>query len=117
MIAVFLRLAMICGAVPVRTVEGSSPKITSRTQWIRFSIAQWPRGQVAIIDGRACSAEETELLQELLFAADDARLEMELSKRELEFMKKATGKLLSGLNAPSIFWFPLSGANSERDDF
>ena len=42
---------------------------------------------------------------------------MELSKRELEFMEKATGKLLSGLNAPSIFWFPLSGANNERDDF
>ena len=34
---------------------------------------------------------------------------MELSERELEFMEKATGKLLSGLNAPSILWFPLSG--------
>ncbi len=38
MIAVFLRLAMTCGAVAVRTVERSSSKVTSRTQCTAFSI-------------------------------------------------------------------------------
>ena len=100
----------------LRADRKSPQTLDAYTTGVRLFL-QWPRSQVAIIDGRACSVRETELLQELLFAADDARLEMELSKRELEFMEKATGKLLSGLNAPSILWFPLSGANSERDDF
>lgn len=34
---------MTWGAVPVRTVEVSSANVTSRTQWVQFSIDQWPR--------------------------------------------------------------------------
>jgi hypothetical protein len=39
--------AMTCGLMPVRAVEASSPKVTSRTQWSWFSIFQWPRIQAA----------------------------------------------------------------------
>lgn len=36
-------VARIRGAVPVRSWERSSSKVTSRTQWMQFSIFQWPR--------------------------------------------------------------------------
>ena len=35
--------AITCAPAPVRTRERSSSKVTSRTQWRRFSIVQWPR--------------------------------------------------------------------------
>jgi hypothetical protein len=35
--------AMTYGPVPVRAVQASLPKVTSRTQWSWFSIFQWPR--------------------------------------------------------------------------
>jgi hypothetical protein len=39
--------AITCAAAPLRTRERSSSKITSRTQWRRFSIVQWPRLKVS----------------------------------------------------------------------
>jgi hypothetical protein len=36
-------VAIILGREPVFTWDESSRKVTSRTQWILFSIAQWPR--------------------------------------------------------------------------
>ena len=42
-IAVFRNAAMTCGSTPVRTVEASSPKTASRTQWSLFSIVQCSR--------------------------------------------------------------------------
>jgi hypothetical protein len=42
-IARLRRVAMTRGREPVRTWEASSPNVTSRTQWILFSIAQCPR--------------------------------------------------------------------------
>jgi hypothetical protein len=36
------KLAMTCGPVPVRTLQASSAKVTSRTQCRPFSIAQCP---------------------------------------------------------------------------
>ena len=36
------RQAMTCGPVPVRTLQASSAKVTSRTQCRPFSIAQCP---------------------------------------------------------------------------
>jgi hypothetical protein len=52
----FLSVAMTWGPVPVRAVEASSPKVTSRTQWSWFSIFQWPRIHVASWSGRAWTA-------------------------------------------------------------
>jgi hypothetical protein len=41
------RLAITRGRLPLRAVEASSPKVTSRTQGSRFSILQCPRSQPA----------------------------------------------------------------------
>jgi hypothetical protein len=42
-IARLRRIAIILGALPERTWERSSSKVTSRTQWLRFSMDQCPR--------------------------------------------------------------------------
>jgi hypothetical protein len=49
------KAAMTVGALPVRTWEASSAKVTSRTQCRPFSIVQWPRSGSARRAGRACS--------------------------------------------------------------
>ena len=49
------RAAMIWGPLAVRSWWRSSSKTTSRTQWSRFSMAQWPRAQAATCSGRAWS--------------------------------------------------------------
>ncbi len=36
-------VAITCGPAPRRTWDRSSSKVTSRTQWSRFSIVQWAR--------------------------------------------------------------------------
>ena len=36
-------VASTWGAAPVRTWQRSSPNVTSRTHWRRFSIPEWPR--------------------------------------------------------------------------
>ena len=41
--AVLRKAAMIWGVEPHRTCERSSSKVTSRTQWERFSMRQWWR--------------------------------------------------------------------------
>ncbi len=40
---VLRRAASTSGTLPTRTWERSSAKVTSRTQWERFSICQWAR--------------------------------------------------------------------------
>ena len=51
--AMAFRLARFGGPFPVRARQASSPSAVSRTRWLRFSTAQWPRF-------RACrSARET----------------------------------------------------------
>jgi len=37
------RVAITCGPAPRRIWERSSSKVTSRTQWRRFSMVQWAR--------------------------------------------------------------------------
>jgi hypothetical protein len=54
-IARLRKVAMTVGALPVRTWEASSAKVTSRTQCRPFSIVQWPRSRSARRAGRACS--------------------------------------------------------------
>jgi len=41
------RVAITCGAAPVRIWERSSSKVTSLTQWSRVSMPQWPCTQAA----------------------------------------------------------------------
>ena len=53
--AVFRIPAMICGSTPVLTVEASSRKTTSRTQWSLFSIVQCWRRSVSKSAAEACS--------------------------------------------------------------
>lgn len=51
LIARLRRLAMTWAAFPARTGERSSSKVTSRTQWSRFSIPQWPANVVGELGG------------------------------------------------------------------
>src|SRR5665213_2522198 len=48
-------VAMTRGALPTRIWERSSPKVTSRTQWMRFSMPQCPRTSSASSFGPARS--------------------------------------------------------------
>ncbi len=43
LVARLRRVAMARGPLPVRICERSSSKVTSRTQWRRFSMPQCPR--------------------------------------------------------------------------
>jgi len=52
-IARFRKAAMAWAAAPLRTRERSSSKVTSLTQWSRFSMLQWPRANPRILDGGA----------------------------------------------------------------
>ena len=47
--------ARISGASPVRTRQASSPRLMSRTQCSRFSIARWPRAIASSRPAGACS--------------------------------------------------------------
>src|SRR5664279_1771625 len=49
LMATLRQVAMTRGACPVRTWDWSSAKLTSRTQWRRFSTPQWPRTQAASV--------------------------------------------------------------------
>ena len=49
-------VAMTRGALPVRTVDPSSPKVTSRTQCSLFSMAQWSLARLPSCSGSARSA-------------------------------------------------------------
>ncbi len=53
LIAVFRMVAMTWGALPVRIWERSSSKVTSRHQWIRFSMPQCPWTHPASVAGGA----------------------------------------------------------------
>ena len=53
LIAVLRRVAMTWGPWPVRIWDLSSSKVTSRTQWRRFSIPRWPWTQAARTRGGA----------------------------------------------------------------
>jgi len=74
---------MTWGPVPVRAVERSSPKVTSRTQCSWFSICQWPRIHAASWADRAWAAGSLRLwvradraeLDPVLYRAMVARLE------------------------------------------
>jgi hypothetical protein len=50
--------AITCAPAPLRTRERSSSKVTSRTQWRRFSIVQWPRLKASKRAGVARSGGE-----------------------------------------------------------
>jgi len=56
LIARLRRLAITWAAFPVRTCALSSPCVTSRSQWTRFSMPQCPRTYEASLAGLAFSA-------------------------------------------------------------
>ena len=51
------RVAITWGPAPRRIWERSSSKVTSRTQWRRFSIVQWARTSARRRAGEAWAAE------------------------------------------------------------
>lgn len=49
------RAARLIGLWAVLVLQWSSPKVTSRRQWLEFSIFQWLRMRAANWAGEACS--------------------------------------------------------------
>jgi hypothetical protein len=69
-IARLRRVAITRGALPTRICDRSSSKVTSLTQWIRFSIPQCPRTRFASSSGPARSGPRLVMKNEV--SMDDA---------------------------------------------
>src|SRR6266540_7123307 len=108
------RLAMARGAVPVRTSEASSAKVTSRT-WCNASIAQWPRIQSARRAGWAWAA--VRLVTACNVTVRQRRLRRDRTRRVMRRAWVAWGKsrpatVVTCRRRTSTRWWPRSRVSS-----
>ncbi len=101
LIARLRRVAMTRGALPVRICERSSSKVTSLTQWTRFSMPQWPRTSSPSYSGLARSGSRLVMKNDV--SMDDASSERFARSRVTRTTWLACGNVPSGSGAAETY--------------